>query len=82
MVYGKVQGVGYRFFTQRSACTLGIKGFVENNPDGSVTIEAEGTGIQLKQFMVFAERGPNWARVVEVQKLEMPPEGDEEFIVR
>ena len=41
-VFGKVQGVGFRYYTQRKAVELGITGFVQNRPDGSVYIEAEG----------------------------------------
>ncbi|MEO0218368.1 MAG: acylphosphatase, partial [candidate division WOR-3 bacterium] len=41
-VYGRVQGVGYRYFAQRHARKLGIKGYAENKPDGSVYIEAYG----------------------------------------
>jgi acylphosphatase len=81
-ISGTVQGVGYRFFTQRSACTLGIKGFVENEPDGSVTIEAEGDTTQLAQFLGSVEKGPQWARVKEVNVEEILPMNDEEFSVR
>lgn len=80
-ITGKVQGVGYRFFTQRSACTLGIKGFVDNEPDGSVIIEAEGTVSQLEQFKRHVARGPQWARVMDVTEEELPPKGDEGFTV-
>ncbi len=81
-VSGRVQGVGFRFFTQRSACTLGIKGYVENEPDGSVTIEAEGDSTQLEQFIRFVERGPQWARIDRISREELPPEHDEHFLVR
>ncbi|HRZ42299.1 MAG TPA: acylphosphatase [Bacteroidales bacterium] len=80
-ITGKVQGVGFRFFTQRSACTLGIKGYVENASDGSVVIEAEGSPVQLSQFVKFVEQGPQWAWVEEVEKTEVPPRGDEQFTV-
>lgn len=80
-ITGHVQGVGFRFFTQRSACTLGIKGFVANAPDGSVLIEAEGSPVQLSQFVKFVEQGPQWARVTEVEKVEMPTKGDMQFTV-
>lgn len=39
-VFGRVQGVGFRYYTNMKALELHIKGFVENKPDGSVYIEA------------------------------------------
>lgn len=81
-ITGRVQGVGYRFFAQRSACTLGIKGYVENEADGSVVIEAEGSPAQLAQFLSSVERGPQWAHVQEVDKEELPVKNDEQFTVR
>jgi len=81
-VSGQVQGVGYRFFTQRTACTLGIDGHVENEPDGSVTIEAEGSSGQLEQFMQVVSRGPQWARIEEVNAEDLPAEGKKGFTVK
>ncbi len=81
-IEGDVQGVGFRFFTQRSACTLGIKGYVENAPDGSVIIEAEGEPSQLDQFVLFAAKGPQWARIEQVHYETVPPLDDQEFTVR
>lgn len=39
---GRVQGVGFRFTTQHLARSLGVAGFVKNEPDGSVVLEVEG----------------------------------------
>ncbi len=80
-ITGKVQGVGFRFFTQRSACTLGLTGFVRNEPDGSVTIEAEGPEGQLSQFITLVNKGPQWAHVAHVAMNEMAPENDNVFTV-
>jgi len=81
-ISGTVQGVGYRFFTQRSACTLGIRGYVENEPDGSVTIEAEGDQNQLTQFLNSVKRGPQWARVEDITTEEITPQDDAGFTVK
>jgi acylphosphatase len=41
-VEGRVQGVWFRDYVRRSAEELGLKGWVKNNPDGSVSLEVEG----------------------------------------
>ncbi|WP_129409562.1 acylphosphatase [Marinitoga lauensis] len=41
-IYGRVQGVGFRWFVNKIAESLGLNGYVMNMPDGSVEIWAEG----------------------------------------
>ena len=65
-VKGKVQGVFYRASTKQKADELGIKGFVRNEPDGSVYIEMEGEGINLIRMVEWCRLGPDMARVDEV----------------
>lgn len=48
---GMVQGVGFRWTAKRIADGLGIDGYVRNNPDGSVSLGAEGDGQTLDLFM-------------------------------
>ena len=81
-VYGKVQGVGFRYYTQKKAETLGIKGYVRNRPDGSVYIEAEGDAGALASFIDWCSEGPAWAHVRRVEKQEIPPQGYEGFEIR
>lgn len=81
-VTGIVQGVGFRYFTQRSACSLGICGFVENLEDGSVVIEGEGDKERLEQFVRVINRGPQWAKVENIETDNMPAKGDETFRVK
>lgn len=82
-VYGKVQGVGFRFYTQKEALELGLKGFVQNKPDGSVYIEAEGESDKLERFILWCEEGPSWARVTKVEKQFVPVlDRDEGFSIR
>jgi acylphosphatase len=71
-VYGRVQGVGFRFYTHKKANELHICGFVRNRPDGSVYIEAEGEADQLEIFNLWCETGPSWARVSKLEKQEVP----------
>ena len=57
-VYGRVQGVFYRANAQKKARELGLVGWVKNNPDGSVTVCAQGAEDKLKEFTKWCERGP------------------------
>lgn len=81
-VYGRVQGVGFRFFTERKAKELNIKGFVKNRPDGSVHIEAEGEPQQLELFIEWCRSGPSWARVQDVVVADVPPLNRISFEIR
>lgn len=82
-VYGKVQGVGFRFYTHKRAQELGLKGYVQNKTDGSVYIEAEGEADQLEMFVLWCDEGPSWARVTRVEKQFVPVLGrDEGFLIK
>lgn len=65
-VTGKVQGVWYRKSTLEKASEIGLKGFVQNMPDGSVYIEAEGSKVQLDMLLSWCKKGPEFASVQEV----------------
>jgi len=69
-IYGRVQGVGFRFFTTRKAQLYRIKGWVKNMADGSVKCEAEGEKSDLQEFIKELKKGPRSARVrdVEIEK--------------
>jgi acylphosphatase len=62
-VSGKVQGVFFRASTKEEADRLGVTGFVCNESDGDVYIEAEGKEDSLKEFLDWCARGPTRARV-------------------
>ncbi|MFZ4862575.1 acylphosphatase [Sphingobacterium sp. Mn56C] len=62
-VTGKVQGVYFRATTKAVADQLGVKGFVVNQPDGSVYIEAEGDGFALEALLDFCNEGTDRAVV-------------------
>lgn len=57
-VTGRVQGVGFRQACLREARCRGVSGYVKNNSDGSVYIEAEGTEDQLKRLIEWCKGGP------------------------
>jgi acylphosphatase len=63
LVRGGVQGVGYRWAVQRQAHRLGLTGYAENLPDGSVRVEAEGDPAQLDELEAFLRGGPRFAEV-------------------
>ncbi len=69
-IKGRVQGVAFRKYTKRQADKIGLKGFVKNQPDGSVYVEAEGSEEALDQFLLWCYEGSPLARVdhVEVKK--------------
>lgn len=66
IVRGRVQGVYFRASTQRVARELGLVGSVRNLPDGSVAVEACGPRDALERLVAFLERGPEAARVDDV----------------
>ena len=72
-VFGRVQGVGFRYYTQKKAKELEIVGFVKNKTDGSVFIEAEGNEKNLNEFLMWCRQGPSWARVQDVKFQGIPP---------
>jgi acylphosphatase len=63
---GRVQGVGFRFFTERAARVEGIGGWVANRDDGAVEVFAEGDSESLARFEAKLRHGPPAARVDEV----------------
>jgi acylphosphatase len=65
-ISGKVQNVGFRFYTKKAAKSLGINGYVKNLPDGSVYIEAEAEDYIIDQFVEWCRKGPSWARVEKI----------------
>jgi len=73
IVRGRVQGVGFRWFVEREAHTLGIAGWVRNNLDGSVEVLAMGTREQLAGLRSRLQQGPRAARVDNVEESESRP---------
>ena len=69
-VTGKVQGVWFRGSTQRKARELGLCGFVQNEPDGSVYAEVEGPTEVVDAFIEWCRLGPELARVDGVETAE------------
>lgn len=74
-INGLVQGVGFRFFTQRAAARHQVVGYVKNLEDGRVETYAEGDEQTIKGFYEDLLAGPVYSRVEEIEELVLEPEG-------
>lgn len=82
-ISGRVQGVGFRYFTWDAARREGLTGVVRNMPDGSVEAAAEGEREALDRFEAAISSGPAGARVLHVDREDGPPTGQyHEFSIR
>lgn len=81
-VRGRVQGVGFRYFVEQSANTLGVTGWVRNADDGSVEVYASGTAAQLSDLAGLLRKGPRWAEVAGVDESEARLESHTSFMIR
>jgi acylphosphatase len=57
VVEGLVQGVNFRYYTMRTAHSLGLVGWVANRWDGKVETVAEGPRADLERFLAFLHEG-------------------------
>ncbi|UJD94190.1 acylphosphatase [Lelliottia amnigena] len=77
-VHGTVQGVGFRYSTQREALQLGLTGYARNLDDGSVEVVACGEADNIEQLIAWLKAGgPRSARVEKV--LAEPHQPDREY---
>ncbi|MGA3189902.1 MAG: acylphosphatase [Bryobacteraceae bacterium] len=67
LISGRVQGVGFRYFAQRSAREVGVSGWARNLDDGRVEVHANGTPAQLEDFESRLRLGPRSADVRSVE---------------
>ncbi len=65
-IYGRVQGVAFRYYTRNNARRLGITGWAKNRPDGSVEVHAEGPPAAIDTFASWLREGPPAARVTRI----------------
>ena len=77
LIGGRVQGVGFRYFTEDVAQREGLLGWVRNLPDGRVEAQAEGDADALERFERSLRHGPPHARVEHVDVDDMIPTGRE-----
>jgi len=62
-IQGRVQGVGFRWFVQREAAELDLRGWVRNTEDGDVEVVAAGSAGDLDELRLSLRRGPRGSRV-------------------
>ena len=72
-VSGEVQGVGFRYFTQRVAARHQVQGYVRNLPDGRVEAHVEGAPTNVEAFRNDIATGPVHARVELVEEINLEP---------
>lgn len=81
-VHGRVQGVSFRWYTAEEANRHGVVGWVRNEPDGTVRLEAQGAEEDVEALIAWVHHGPPAARVqrVEVDEIE-PTDVDVDFSI-
>lgn len=78
-IFGRVQGVFFRYTARKKAKELGIGGFVRNEEGGSVYIEAEGESENLEKFLEWSRRGSSLAKVERIEYKEGELRGFSDF---
>lgn len=81
-VFGRVQGVGFRYFTYRKARQQNLKGWVRNESDGSVRIAVSADHNQLETFLAEIRKGPSFSKITDIQCEESPAEPHIEFTIK
>jgi acylphosphatase len=81
-VSGRVQGVSFRWYIEEQARSLGVTGWVRNEPDGSVLVHAEGDDDAVDALVAWCRSGPSSARVEHVAVREATPSGARSFETR
>jgi acylphosphatase len=71
LISGRVQGVGYRYFAERSAHETGVTGWARNLADGRVEVYGNGTEDQLDNFEARLRIGPRFSDVRSVEATEV-----------
>ncbi len=75
LISGIVQGVGFRFFAQRSAARHQVRGYVRNLEDGRVETLAEGDAKAVQSFLEDLTAGPSYSKVEDIEETVLDPTG-------
>ena len=82
VIAGRVQGVGYRMWAERTAAQLGIRGWVRNRRDGSVELLATGDDEAIAALIEACRQGPRAAVVTDVTASDAEDDGGDGFSAR
>lgn len=82
LIEGRVQGVWYRAWTQKTAAALGLSGWVRNLPDGRVEALFQGPAGRVREMINACRSGPPAARVDGIEEHPADPPGGDGFTVR
>ena len=80
-ISGRVQGVGFRYFTQAAAARENLHGWVRNLPDGRVEAAFEGEVDAVEAMVRWAHAGPRQAVIVHLEVIDEQPKGETSFRV-
>ena len=75
LISGEVQGVGFRYFAQRSSARHQVRGYIKNLEDGRVEVHAEGSATAVDGFRLDLAAGPHHSRVTNIEELVLEPTG-------
>ena len=82
IITGRVQGVGYRIWAERTASALGIRGWVRNRSDGSVELQATGADDAVAKLIEACSEGPRAAMVTDISVSDAEDDGSTGFSAR
>ena len=82
IIKGIVQGINFRYNTKRKAESLGLTGWIKNNPDNSVEAVFEGPDKLIEEIIEFCKKGTIGSRVTDVKITQEPVKNLKEFEIR
>lgn len=81
IIHGRVQGVGFRAWTRRTAAAKNLDGWVRNLPDGTVEALFAGEEEAVSQMVEVCRKGPVFSRVIRIDRLQAEDPGLTGFMV-
>ena len=82
VISGRVQAVGFRAFTRKTAVMPGVRGYVENLSDGRVHAVFEGDDLQVEKLLELVRHGPRMSQVRDVRAMDVEQAGYKLFDIR
>lgn len=78
LFFGRVQGVGFRYYAKIMAGHLGLTGWVKNLYDGSVEMEVQGSPLAIDKLIEYL-RQQRWISITDIEKKDIPLEDEYDF---